>query len=153
MADDFEKHVAGYLKSQRQNIGINNLKEVQDENKKKARSAEEWNLLCEWMKNFCAVTNQKDSQNTFQLKTTSDNIIEVTADVPAHGQRTLRVEFNAETYRITYHIADSRGASQNSGTFTPTVASNEFYFLCGSEVMHTAKMGQVLIKDLLSMAH
>ena len=81
MSDDFVNHIAGYLKSRRQEVDIHAKKALQDEGIKKSRASEEWSSLRGWMEKFCEDANREDGRTTFQLKVTQSQTLEVTADV------------------------------------------------------------------------
>jgi hypothetical protein len=161
MSDDFVNHIAGYLKSRRQEVDIRTKKALQDEGIKKSRASEGWSSLRDWMKKFCEDANREEGQDTFQLRVTHSQILEVAADVPGNGNRILHTEFSSETGKITYHIergstfgqavSSVASSTERSGTFMPVLDGTEFYFSDGSDRISVAKMGQVLIKSLLNM--
>jgi len=161
MSDDFVNLIAGYLKSRRQEVDLRTKKALQDEGIKKARAFEEWSSLCDWMKKFCEDANREEGRDTFQLRVTRTQILEVGADVPEHGNRILHTEFNSESGKISYHIergstfgqaaSPAASSTESSGTFIPVLDGAEFYFSDGSERISAAKMGQVLIKALVNV--
>lgn len=161
MSDDFVNHIAGYLKSRRQEVDIRTKKALQDEGIKKSRASEEWSSLRDWMKKFCEDANREEGRNTFQLRVTQSQILEVAADVPENGNRILHTEFDSETGKIRYHIEGGSSfghpvspvasSAESSGTFMPVLDGTEFYFSDGSDRISATKMGQALIKALLNM--
>jgi hypothetical protein len=161
MTNDFVNYVTGYLKSRRQEVDTQNRPALQGQSTKKSWPSAEWHLLREWIKNFCEDANRKAGQDTFQFRVTQNLSLEVTANVPGHGNRTLYADFNPETSRINYR-AESDDASEaripltiapakNAGTFVAKMDGTESYSSDGSEKVHVGQMGQVLIKALLDM--
>ena len=161
MSDDFVNLIAGYLKLRRQEVDLRTKKALQDEGIKKAKAFEEWSSLRDWMTKFCEDANREEGRDTFLLRVTRSEILEVAADVPENGNRILHTEFNSETGKITYHIergsfygqvaSPAASSTESSGTFTPVLDGAEFYFSDGTERISAVRMGQVLIKALINM--
>ncbi len=161
MSDDFVNLIAGYLKSRRQEVDLRTRKALEDEGIKKSRAFEEWSSLRDWMTKFCEDANREEGRDTFLLRVTRNQILEVAADVPENGNRILHTEFNSDTGKISYHIergstfgqpaSPAASSTESSGTFTPVLDGAEFYFSDGSARIAAVKMGQVLIKALVNI--
>jgi len=140
MADDFVNHINNHLKSKKTESSIENRKALQDEEIKQRRAVQEWAALREWAKKFCDDINQRNDDNPFVFKPLDGNSFEIVSP----DKKTIKVKFSSD--EISY-VSDS-----NAGSWSSVVNGTEFYFLDSSLApVHTATMGQAIIKSLLGM--